>query len=157
MSPYLAGGMLIAFVAWSGFMYYEGHSKEAAVCGQADARHDLAQAAVTVAAEKGVIATVGQQQTVTQGVDNAYQAKKADINNQYAAGADSVQPAGAATGTDICAVPNATGRPNAAASRPFVTKVFKLNPQECDENTEQLYGLQEWVRGQQKVKQPKAE
>lgn len=154
MSPYLAGGMLLAFVAWSGFMYYEGSSKETAVCGQADAKHDLAQANVTVAAEKGVIATVGEQQTVTQGVDYAYQAKKSDIDNQYLAGLDSVRAAGTSTGTDICAVSGPTGRPHAAASRPFITKVYKLNPQECDENTEQLYGLQAWVKGEQAVKQP---
>ena len=155
MSPYLAGGMLLAFIAWSGFMYHEGASKETAVCGQADAKHDLAQAGVTVAAEKGVIATVAEQQTVTQGVDNAYQAKDHDIDNQYITGFVGVQHS-TLPGTipDICAAGNTAGRPHAAASRPFVTTVYKITPKECDQNTNKLYGLQAWVKGQQKVKQP---
>lgn len=154
MSPYLAGVIGIVFIAWSGFMYYEGVHEETHVCGEANAKHDLTQAAITVAAEKGIITTVGDQQTVTQGVDNAYQAKKSDIDGQYAAIVNSMQPAGAATCGDIRALPNAAGRPHAAASRPFVTTVFKITPKECDENTEQLYGLQAWIKGQQAVKQP---
>lgn len=148
MSPYLAGGMLIAFIAWSGFMYYEGTSKETAVCKGADAQHDLAQANVTVNAEKGVIATIGKQQTVTQGVDYAFQAKTRDIDSLYA---DAIglrsTPTPASGG--MSAIPSAASKPHAAAPRPFRTRVFKLTAQECDENTEQLYGLQEWVKGQQ--------
>ena len=156
MSPYLAGGMLLAFVAWSGFMYYEGGSKETAVCKAADGVHDLAQANQTVTAEKGVIATVGQQQTVTSGVSNAYEAKKSDIDSQYAA-ALGVQPAVLATGNSVGAVSNPASRPDATASRPFRSKVYGLSGHECDDNTAKLYGLQDWVRGQMAIKVPEGQ
>lgn len=152
MSPYLAGGLLIAFLAWSGFMYHEGSSKESAVCGKEDAQHDLAQAAVTVAAEKSVIATVSQQQTVTQGASNAYESQKSNIDSLYVAGVVSLQPTMPATRNGIGTIPGATCRPDAAAARPLRTKVYKLSAQECDDNTAQLYGLQEWVKGQQAIK-----
>lgn len=153
MNGYVAIGLLAAFVGWSGFMYHEGLSKESAVCGQADAKHDLAQSVATIAAEKGVITTIGQQQTVTQGVDNAYQTKKSDIDNQYAA-AISMRPEGAATGNGVSTPAGATCRSDAAASRSFHTKVFKLSAKECDDNTAQLYGLQEWVMGQGAIMEP---
>ena len=152
MNLYWASGLLIAFVMWSGFMYVEGYNKKAALCGEANAQHEVAQDNVTIGAQKGVIATVGKQQTVTQEVDNAYQAKKGDIDNQYAGDAAGVQPVQPAAGSDKHASGSAASRPYAAPARPFITKIFKLNPKECDENTQQLISLQDWVNGQQVIK-----
>ena len=150
--------ILVAFVAWSSLMYYEGYDKKTALCGKEDAQHDLAQAGVTVAAEKGVIGTIGEQQNVTQGVDNAYQAKKLYIDNQYAAGLIGMRgPASTPAGYSLPATGSAASRPNVTPTRSLLTKVYKLSAQECDENTQQLYGLQEWVRGQQTVKQATAQ
>lgn len=147
MNKYFAIGSLIAFVVWSGFMYYEGGSKQIALCAKAEEKQTIAQQAITVAAQKSVIATVTAQQTITQGVDHDYEAKESLIDNKYAAGG-SVQPTSPAS----CGVPahgNPTGRPHAAtAPSQSVTAVFRLSAKECDENTEQLYGLQDWVRQQ---------
>lgn len=151
MNKYWAIALLVSFVAWSGFMYYEGGGKERALCSAADAKQDMAQAGVTIKAAKGVVATVGKQQDVTKGVDNAYQLKKSVIDNQYA-GDDSLRAARAPASNYMPPAACAAGRPHAAATRSFRTKVFKLSPQECDENTEQLYGLQDWVKGQLAIK-----
>lgn len=157
MNKYWAIAMLVSFVVWSGFMYYEGASKERALCKQADEKHDLAQASVTIAAEKGVIATIGQQQTITQEVDNAYQIKKSSIDSQYIAGVFGLQQRSPTAVSNNMPVSTAASiRPNATAARPLLSKIFKLNAQECDENTEQLYGLQAWVKGQLAIKQPSA-
>lgn len=149
MNGYIAAGLALAFIAWSGFMYYEGISKETAVCGKADATHDLAQADVTIGAQKGVIGAVANQQSVTQGVSNAYEAKKSDIDSQYAAASGVRGGQAAVANAGAGAVPSTTGRPDAAAPRSFHTKIYKLNAQECDYNTAQLYGLQDWVRKQE--------
>lgn len=153
MNKYFAIAGLVMFVIWSGFMYYEGRSKESAVCGQADAKHDLEQAAITAAAQKGVITTIEKQQTITKEVDNDYEIKKLDIDRQYANSFGGVwgQPAAPASNR-VPTTGAPTGRPNATTSRQFLTRIFKLNAKECDENTEHLYGLQAWVNGQQKVK-----
>lgn len=154
MNKYFAIASLIAFVAWSGFMYYEGYSKESAVCKYETDKHDLAQTRVTVAAQKAVLKAVAQQQTITQGIDHEYQTKRNDIDSQYASAPSVLQSSEAVTARhNLPTAGNATSRPPAAAQRPLHTKVFKLNAQECDENTEQLYGLQQWIRGQQSIKQ----
>ena len=153
MNIYGVVALLVSFVAWSGFMYYEGGDKQKVVCSQADEKHDLAQTNNTVAAQSGVIDTVAKQQSTSQGVDNAYQTKKSLIDNQYAADFGGVlgqTPAPAVN--SLPAAGSTTCRPNAAPARPFRTAFFKLNAQECDDNTEQLYGLQDWVRKQQAVK-----
>lgn len=143
---------ILAFVAWSvglaGVGYNYGHDKSALTCA-----HGIeGQQQVTITAQKGVISTVGKQQAVTQEVDNAYQSKRNDIDSMY--GPDSVQPAPAPTGDSLPATGAAACRPTASTARPLHTKIYKLSAQECDENTAQLYGLQEWVRGQQAVRQP---
>lgn len=154
MNGYVALGIGIAFIAWSGFMYYEGTSKETAVCGQADAKHDLAQTDVTIKAKDGVIATVAKQQSATQGVDNAYEAKKSAIDSQYAADNSVRGGQKPIAGAGVRAVPNPSGRPHAAPARSLHTKVYKLSPQECDDNTNQLYGLQNWVKAQEAIPPP---
>jgi len=154
VNKYFAIGGLIAFVLWSGFMYYEGLGKEDAVCGQNDAKHDLAQAGVTVAAEKAVIDTVAKQQTATQGIDHAYEKNKSLIDSQYAPGNHGVWDASIAASNSMSSTAPSTSRPHATTTRSFRTVVFKLNPEECDDNTEQLYGLQDWVRAQAAIKQP---
>lgn len=142
---------ILAFVAWTvgvaGIGYNYGHDHAGLAC----ARGVEHQQQVTVTALRGVVANVQKQQTVTQEVDNAYQSKKSDIDSQYAAGASSVQPV-SATGNDQHANSRPASGLNAAAPRPFITKIFKLNRQECDDNTQQLISLQDWVRGQQAVK-----
>lgn len=156
MNKYLVLGLFIAFVAWSGFMYHEGTGKEKAVCGQADATHDLHQANATIGAQQAVSVAVAQQQTATQGASNDYEQKKAAIDNAYAQ-PDSVREQGQASvprASNVRPVPYPTSRPDAATPRQFVTKAYKLSPLECDENTEQLYGLQAWVRAQQAIKTP---
>lgn len=159
MNGYLALGLLSAFIAWSGFMYYEGHSREADACAKAAQQKELVEAKVAEAAQKGVIATVAKQQNVTNGVDHDYQVRIADIDNDYADEfkrlASVQQPQRpAATNNNLSASAIAAVRPVIAASRPFRTKVYKLNAQECDANTAQLYGLQAWLKGQLAIKQP---
>ena len=114
MNKYWAIALLVSFVAWSGFMYYEGYSKEAAVCAQADAKHDLAQADVTVAAQAGVIDQVKKDQTVTNEVSNDYEKNISAINADYDA-VSWVQRASTATGDGMPALPSTTGGHNAAA------------------------------------------
>jgi len=152
MNQYWFAAILAAFLAWSGFMYYEGTSKEKAVCVGADAKHDLAQAGVTVAAENGVIATVGKQQSVTQGVDNAYNIQKSLIDSKYTSVGSVLNQSPVAACSSLPAPSIATGRPHATPARPFRTAFFRLSAQECDDNTEQLYGLQAWVKGQLAIK-----
>lgn len=148
MNPYLGIVCLAAFIGWSGFMYYEGYSKESAVCARATQMQTIAQQSVTMAAEKRVIETVAHQQAITQGVEHDYQANKNAIDSQYAAPV-SMQPiVPAAARSGLPAACHAPGRPHAASPRPLRTKVFKLSAQECDDNTAQLYGLQAWVKQQ---------
>lgn len=151
MNIYWAGGLLLAFVLWSGFMYHEGTTSESHVCGEADAKHDLAESGQTVAAQGNVIKDIGKQQTVTQGASNAYENTKDDINNQYVNHVDGLQSTPVAENQRANPIPNAASRPNAPTCKPQRSKYYRLNGQECDDNTAQLIGLQEWVAGQQKI------
>lgn len=157
MNIYWTLAALVTFVAWSTFMYIEGVSHEHAVCAAATEKQTIAQQGNTIAAQHGVIATVAQQQTVTQGVDHDYQAKQSLIDGRYAS-SGSVQPSNAGTACNsLPAAGSPPPRPHAAPARPLVTAVFGLSAKECDENTEQLYGLQAWIKGQQTIKQPGAQ
>lgn len=155
MNGYVAAALGLAFIVWSGFIYYEGTSKESAECASADGKHDLAQAGVTITNQAAVAGTVAKQQTATQGVTNAYEAKKSDIDNQYAADGR-LWPARqiASAGDSGSTVPNTPVRSDATPARPLITKVYKLSAKECDDNTAQLYGLQDWIRAQQAVPTP---
>jgi len=154
MNLYWAGGILIAFVLWSGFMYYEGITKEYAVCSEDDAKHDLAQTNVTLAAEKAVVSTVVKQQTITQRVDSSYENTKSYIDSQYVADYVGVQSKIPTASNSLSPLSIAPIRPSGATTRQLRTKVFKLTAQQCDDNTEQLYALQDWVKDQQSIKQP---
>lgn len=152
MNQYWAIAALAAFIGWSGFMYHEGGSKESAVCAKVTEGKTIAEQSNTISAQNGVIATVAQQQAITQGVEHDYQAKKNAIDSRYIA-AGGMQSAGAnpARG-DMPSPTYAACRPHGAPARPLVTRVFGLSAKECDDNTEQLYSLQNWVRKQQTVK-----
>lgn len=149
-------GLLIAFVAWSGFMYYEGGNKADVVCAKDSEKKDLKQASATIGAQKGVITTIGQQQAVSQGVDHDYQLKKDDIDyvygNELKRLHDAPKPIPTPTGAGLPAASPAASRFVAAATRPLRSKVYKLNSQECDQNTAQLYSLQDWVKKQLAIK-----
>lgn len=154
MNKYFIILSFVVFVAWSGFMYYEGCSKEKVVCVKEDAQHDLYQSNIIRDAQNGVINTIGQQQTITQEIEHAYELKQNSIDSIYSANLNSLQSASVAASNSLPAIACSASRTDAPASRPFHTTVFGLSPKECDENTEQLYGLRDWVRAQQAIKQP---
>lgn len=155
MNGYGIAAILIGFVAWSGFMYYEGTSKEIAVCGKETEKTTVTQQTGTIAAQDGVISTIAAQQHVTQGVDDDYQHRKNNIDyvyNNVTARLQLPKPTISPTGDSLPAPTSPTLRPNVAARRPFVSKVFRLNRKECDDNTAKLYSLQDWIKGQQAIK-----
>ena len=129
MSPYLAGAIGIAFLAWSGAMYYEGKTSETHICGEADAKHDLAQTQGTVAAQQHVIGTIQQQNSINEGISHAYQIGIFAIDDLYSTA--SVQPAPIATGNDLRTIPGTS-----TGTRPIVcaqtSRKYKLTPKQCD-------------------------
>lgn len=141
MNQYWIIALLLAFVG-VGFAGYRYGSDSAQV--QCD-KIEAAQQQVTIAGQQHVITEVGKQQTITTGVSNAYHTGIASIDNLYATA--SVQPANP-TGGDNNPIPRPSGRANASSCRPSRSKYYKLNGQECDDNTEQLIDLQNWIKQQ---------
>lgn len=157
MNLWIIGGIITAFIAWSGFMYYEGSSREADACTKTTDKKELKQAGATITAQSAVIATIGKQQEVSQGVDHDYQLKKDDIDYTYAHVSERLQPGPIPNPRPTISLPAAgvtASRPAAATQRPFLTKVYKLTAKECDANTAQLLSLQAWVIRQLAIKTP---
>lgn len=129
MSPYTFGGILLAFIAYSGAMVYGGMKYEGYKAAEADARHDYAQQAITVAAQQHVIATVQTQNAITQKTETDYAKQILTIDGLYSP--DSVRPATAATGNGVCAV----AKPASGARAPVcaaASREYKLTFKQCD-------------------------
>lgn len=137
--------LLYSVGVFSGGVKYEGYKS-----GEADALHDVAQAGITIDAQKSVIGTIEKQQSTTEGVDNAYQKNLDSIGSLYVDAFNvglrqSPTPAGAS----LPAVCGAASRPNATASaRACISKSYKLTPQQCDDEAAKLVALQAWVTAQ---------
>ena len=128
MNKYWTIALLVSFIAWSGFMYHEGLSKETALCGQADAKHDVAQQQVTIAAQQAVIAKIGQAETITKKEEQNYEKDSAIIDDSYG---PSLYPTTASTGGSLR--PHAAAAPGTSpASCARKSKVYKLTFEQCD-------------------------
>ena len=137
MSPYVAGGLLVAFIAWSGFIYHRGHVDEEHICSAADATHDAAQAAVTIDAQKHVIGVIQQQSNIAQETSNDFTKNMSIITDQYAISPDLLQSTPAPTGHSMPPLPSATAGVG-------TSKVYHLTFQQCDREEAKLNDL--WNR-----------
>lgn len=124
MSPYVFGGLLITFVAWSGFMYYEGHSNEATQC-----KADNGQA--TVAAYEHKDEVTNKQTAITTSEVSIYEKDSSVIGTLYSDSLPSTPiPAG---------VPNVPGTPIRVC--PNSSKRYKFTFKQCDIEEAKLKGL----------------
>ena len=129
MSPYTFGAILIGFIAYSGSLVYGGMKYEGYKMGEADAKHDYAQQAITVAAQEHVIATAQTQNTITQKAETDYAKQILAIDGMY--GTASVQSAPVATSNGMRPVPSAAS----GISSPVCAKTsreYKLTFKQCD-------------------------
>ncbi len=149
MSPYLAGGMLLAFIAWSGGMYYAGSKNETHICAAADSAHDLKQSQNTAAAEHHVTGEVQQQGNISQEASHAYANDTASIDAAY--NASSVQRPADSTGNSMPAVRSS---PAGACTNSVIakSKIYKLTPQQCDQEEAKCNALWNWAQRQAAVK-----
>ena len=152
MSPYLAAGMLLGFIAYSGFIYHEGKTSESHICGEADALHDVTQDQNTIAAHKHVEDIIQKQGTITQGVTNAYETKRNTIDAEYsnAIGVQSLTTPNS-TFNNLSSSSDSTHGVNAGSCLTAKSKVFKLTPKQCDERMEKLIDLRKWINQQRAI------
>jgi len=136
MSPYTFGGILIAFIAYSGGLFYAGTKYEGYKAGELDAQHDLAQSAVTVAAQEKVISTVQKQGNITQGASNDYSKNLALIGSFYDNG---VQPTPTTASNGMSTVCQPTSRTSSA---------YHLTFKQCDSEEAKLNALWNWSNQQ---------
>lgn len=141
MNLYWAGGLLVAFALWSGFMYHAGGASESHICGEADAQHDLAQQTITVAAQQHVITIQQKQSTISQEASDANAKSQFFINNMYASAIAGVRSTPAATGDNMRTIPQP-----AAGAGP--SKVYHLTFQQCDSEEGKLNSLWNWANQQ---------
>lgn len=122
------------------------HLKERIACEQnhaqfvADVKARTDEARRLDAAHKATVEA--QQDKVSANVSQDYQKQLADLRARYER--LRVQPkadSGGGGATAMPSIPDATGRPDAAAAS------APLNEFACEANTLQLGGLQDWVRG----------
>lgn len=144
MSPYLAGGILVAFLAWSGAMYYAGRENESHICTAADNAHDLAESQNTVAAEKKVTAVVETQGSISREASKDYAKSVSDIGTAYSSGVQST-PAG-----PINSLPATSKTAGGTCSNH--SKVYKMTPQQCDQEEAKCNALWNWANQQAAVK-----
>lgn len=144
MNIYWIGGLFASFVLWSGFIFYGGCQYESYKLGKADAEHDAEQAQVTISAQEHVIKQVQTQNTINQGVENAYNSGISSIDGLYAApGMQSTPPA---TSNGVRPIAATSCGSNVTSWQ--VTKKFKLTPKQCDVSAERLIGLQKFETDQ---------
>lgn len=126
---------------------YCAYTWRADLCKATIAENGEAQQKVTINAQASVITTIGKQQDITQGVENAHHTGITAIDRLYATAAGVQPPADTASG-GMPTVPTTTGRPDVTTCKPSRSKYYRLDGQECDDNTEQLIELQTWVHDQ---------
>lgn len=120
MSPYTFGGLLIGFVAWSGFMYYEGNSKEAVVCKANDALS-------TVAGYQKKDEVNTKQTAITQSEVSTYEKTNSDIGALYPDSVPGISMPQPVPGVSTSAV----GVKPASCARN--SKEYHLTFKQCDE------------------------
>jgi hypothetical protein len=129
MSPYLAGGLGVAFLVWSGLIFQAGKTSESHICAEANAQHDLAQTQITVAAQQHVITTIQKQTEINEVTAHAYQSSISSIDDLYASG---LQPTPVSTSHGLRSLPASTGGASTAICSETTSKKYKLTPKQCD-------------------------
>lgn len=148
MSPYLAGGILAFYIASCAMCGYLGYKYETADCTAADNAHDLAQSQNTVAAEKKVTSVVQKQGIISQEASNEYTKSNANVVAAYTGGVQS-PPAGPVNG--MPSVRSASGGTCTDSGHWAKTKVYKLTPQQCDQEEAKCNALWNWANQQASV------
>jgi hypothetical protein len=147
MSPYLAGGLFIAFIAWSGGMYYAGSRNETHICAAADSAHDLKESQNTLAAQTHVTGEVQQQANISQEASHAYANDTATIDDAYSVQRSSTIPTGSLPA--VRGTPSGTGPDSCNTAK---SKIYKLTPQQCDQEEAKANELWNWANRQAGVK-----
>lgn len=142
MSPYLAGGIFLSFIVWSGAMYYQGTRSEQHVCAEKDAEHDEAQQKITITAQQAVIQTEKKQQNISQEVSHEYESSVSSIDDLYATSGVSAK-----TSTAINNMPSIS---TASCRTNDTTQKYKLTKKQCDIAAQRLISLQKWIAEQKK-------
>ncbi len=136
-NPYMILGAIVAMAAVFSGGYYKGYSAE-------HARFVLFQDAVKLEAKAQQTkneSIVKQNELVTEGVKNEYEAKLAAVRSYYAKRVQYANPSGG----NVSSVSKPSAAANGYTSDPeFVGR--------CAETTAQLVSLQAWVNKQMSIK-----
>lgn len=114
MSPYLAGGILVSIVVWSGFMYFEGTTNEIVRCKANDEQ-------VTVAAYQHKDEVTTKDTAITQSEVTNYEKDFNAIGTLYSGGMST---------PTIIGVSNIPSAPSRAC--PTSSKRYNLTFKQCD-------------------------
>ena len=134
MSPYLAGGIFLFYLASIGGAYYQGHSTEAVICKAADEKADI-----QAYQHKDEVTT--KQNAINQSEVKLYEKDFNTIGTLYSSGLPT---------SNVANLPSTGNTPVRICTNS--SKQYKLTLKQCDIEEAKLKALWEWANQQSAVK-----